>query len=79
MRPRRDDKPSADPQGAVARAETYGADHYDPIAEARLVERARIVRMLEALPGYHDDYDGSLLRCAVGLIEEGAHLDEVEA
>lgn len=25
MRPRRDDKPSADPQGAVARAETYGA------------------------------------------------------
>ena len=68
MRPRRDDRPAADPQGAVARAETYGADHYDPIAEARLVERARIVRWLRG------QAEG-LLDAAADLIDEGAHLE----
>ena len=69
MRPRRDDRPAADPQGAVARADELRAGEVDPIAEARLVERARIVRWLRSWP---DDSGAGELADA---IDEGAHLE----
>lgn len=69
MRARRDNPTGADPQGAVARAESFGADHYDPlaaaVAEARLVERARIVKWLL---GHDPD--------AADAIDRGDHLTD---
>jgi hypothetical protein len=64
----------ADPQGAVARAEPFGADHYDPlaaaVAEARLVERARVVKWLLERTACK-----LCLRAVADAIDAGEHLD----
>ncbi len=53
----------------MARADELRAGEVDPIAEARLVERARIVRWLRTWP---DDSGAGELADA---IDEGAHLE----
>lgn len=69
MRARPEKSTGPDPQGAVARAESFGADHYDPlgaaVAEARLVERARVVKWLL---GHDPD--------AADAIDRGDHLTD---
>jgi hypothetical protein len=45
-----------------------------PTAPTARSERAAIVAYLRQLPGFHDPFDGSMVRIAAEAIEHGAHL-----
>lgn len=86
MKARPEKSSGADPQGAVARAEAWRADEdrlAEVVAEARLVERARIVKWLPKVydlvipsddpDGHGGSVNGALLAAIEG-IDAGAHL-----